>query len=156
MIERGERLTSVGCDRGENPTALATRVTNVDRYQGPPNIEASGAPVEGRSGGGLFNSAGQLVGVCFAADYEGNEGLYTALESIHDELDRLNLSDIYRKADGRRTLGTGRHSDDGDTADRPRPGADAARHASDGRRSEWCRCRSPRRIRISRCSSRQD
>ena len=97
IIERGERLTSVGCDRGENPTALATRVTNVDRYQGPPNIEASGAPIEGRSGGGLFNSAGQLVGVCFAADYEGNEGLYTALESIHDELDRLNLSDVYRK-----------------------------------------------------------
>jgi thiol-disulfide isomerase/thioredoxin len=98
IIERGERLTSVGCDRGENPTALATRVTNLDRYQGPPNIEASGAPVEGRSGGGLFNSAGELVGVCFAADYEGNEGLYTALESIHDELDRLNLSEIYRKS----------------------------------------------------------
>ncbi len=98
IIERGERLTSVGCDRGQNPTALATRVTNVDRYQGTPNIEASGAPVEGRSGGGLFNSAGQLVGVCFAADYEGNEGLYTALESIHDEMDRLNLSDVYRNA----------------------------------------------------------
>ena len=98
IIERGERLTSVGCDRGQNPTALATRVTNVDRYQGPPNIEASGAPIEGRSGGGLFNSNGQLVGVCFAADYEGNEGLYTALESIHDELDRLNLSDVYRGA----------------------------------------------------------
>jgi hypothetical protein len=99
VIERGDRLTSVGCDRGQNPTALAARVTNVDRYQGPPNIEASGAPVEGRSGGGLFNSAGQLVGVCFAADYEGNEGLYTALESIHDEMDRLNLSDVYRTAD---------------------------------------------------------
>ena len=96
VIERGDRLTSVGCDHGQNPTALATRATNVDRYQGPPNIEASGAPVEGRSGGGLFNSAGQLVGVCFAADYEGNEGLYTALESIHDEMDRLNLSDVYR------------------------------------------------------------
>ena len=73
-------------------------MTNVDRYQGPPNIEAGGAPIEGRSGGGLFNSAGQLVGVCFAADYEGNEGLYTALESIHDELDHLGLSDIYRSA----------------------------------------------------------
>ncbi len=98
ILERGDRLVSVGCDRGENPTALATRVTNVDRYQGPPNIEASGAPIEGRSGGGLFNAAGQLVGVCFAADYEGNEGLYTALESIHGEMDRLNLSDIYRNS----------------------------------------------------------
>ena len=98
IIERGDRVTSVGCDHGKDPTALATRVTNVDRYQGPPNIEAGGAPVEGRSGGGLFNSAGQLVGVCFAADYEGNEGLYTALASIHDELDRLGLSDVYRTA----------------------------------------------------------
>jgi thiol-disulfide isomerase/thioredoxin len=96
VVDRGDRVTSVGCDHGKDPTALATRVTNVDRYQGPPNIEAGGAPVEGRSGGGLFNSTGQLIGVCFAADYEGNEGLYTAIESIHDELDRLGLSDIYR------------------------------------------------------------
>jgi thiol-disulfide isomerase/thioredoxin len=98
LIDRGDRVTSVGCDHGKDPTALATRVTNVDRYQGPPNIEAGGAPVEGRSGGGLFNADGQLVGVCFAADYEGNEGLYTALASIHDELDRLGLSDVYRQA----------------------------------------------------------
>ena len=98
LIDRGDRVTSVGCDHGKDPTALATRVTNVDRYQGPPNIEAGGAPVEGRSGGGLFNAEGKLVGVCFAADYEGNEGLYTALASIHDELDRLGLSDVYRQA----------------------------------------------------------
>jgi hypothetical protein len=98
LIDRGDRVTSVGCDHGKDPTALATRVTNVDRYQGPPNIEAGGAPVEGRSGGGLFNAEGQLVGVCFAADYEGNEGLYTALASIHDELDRLGLSEVYRQA----------------------------------------------------------
>jgi hypothetical protein len=98
LIDRGDRVTSVGCDHGKDPTALATRVTNVDRYQGPPNIEAGGAPVEGRSGGGLFNAEGRLVGVCFAADYEGNEGLYTALASIHDELDRLGLSDVYRQA----------------------------------------------------------
>ena len=71
---------------------------DVNRYQGTPNIEMSGAPVEGRSGGGLFDSEGRLVGICFAADYEGNEGLYTALDSIHDELDRLGLSDIYHSA----------------------------------------------------------
>ncbi len=100
VVERGQRMTSVGCDHGKDPSALAARVTNVNRYQGPPNIEASGAPVEGRSGGGLFNSAGELVGVCFAADYEGNEGLYTALESIHDEMDRLGLSEVYRKSNG--------------------------------------------------------
>jgi hypothetical protein len=46
----------------------------------------------------LFNAQGQLVGVCFAADHEGNEGLYAALESIHGELDRLGLKEIYAKS----------------------------------------------------------
>jgi hypothetical protein len=77
---------------------LASRVTSLNRYQGPPNIETTGAPVEGRSGGGLFNQNGQLIGVCFAADKEGNEGLYAALKAIHDELNVRGLSDIYMPA----------------------------------------------------------
>jgi len=97
VIDRSDRAVSVGCSNGNDPTALATHITWLDRYQGPPNIEATGAPVEGRSGGGLFNPQGQLIGVCFAADYEGNEGLYAALKSIHDELDDKGLSEIYTK-----------------------------------------------------------
>ena len=89
VIERGDHVMSVGCDHGKDPTALASWVTATNRYKGSPNIEANGAPTEGRSGGGLFSSDGKLVGICFAADYEGNEGLYTALETIHDELDRI-------------------------------------------------------------------
>jgi len=99
-IDRGNRVASVGCSNGENPSVLPTRVTALDRYQGPPNVEAAGAPVEGRSGGGLFNEQGQLIGVCFAADPEGNEGLYSALESIHGELERIGLSAIYSKPPG--------------------------------------------------------
>jgi hypothetical protein len=94
-IERGDRVVSVGCSNGQDPTVHASRVTSIDRYQGPPNIETTGAPVEGRSGGGLFNEAGQLVGVCFAADHEANEGLYAALKSIHDELTAQGLGDIF-------------------------------------------------------------
>lgn len=97
-IQRGDRVTSVGCDHGQDPTALPTRVTAIDRYQGSPNVEAAGAPVEGRSGGGLFNGQGQLVGICFAADYEGNEGLYAALQAVRDELDGAGLGDIGRPA----------------------------------------------------------
>jgi hypothetical protein len=97
QIARGDRAVSVGCSNGEDPTVMATRVTWLDRYQGPPNIETSGAPVIGRSGGGLFNEQGQLVGVCFAADKEGNKGLYAGLQSIHDELSQLGLQEIYAK-----------------------------------------------------------
>jgi thiol-disulfide isomerase/thioredoxin len=98
-IERGDRMVGVGCSHGQDPTVLETRVTSLDRYQGPPNIEASGAPEIGRSGGGLFNGKNELVGVCNNADPEGNEGIYAGLESIHDQLDRLGLKEIYAKSD---------------------------------------------------------
>jgi len=92
----GAAVMSVGCEHGANPTPWPTHVTAVDRYLGHPNIEAAGAPVEGRSGGGLFNAAGQLVGVCNAADPQGNEGLYASLPSIHAKLDSLKLSFVHQ------------------------------------------------------------
>lgn len=95
----GERINdkvwSVGCDLGADPTVRDSRVTDIDRYHGPPNIETSGAPIQGRSGGGLFNSRGEVIGVCFAADEEGDEGLYSGLASVHAQLDGLNLQAIY-------------------------------------------------------------
>ena len=90
-----DRLWSVGCDLGADPTVRNTRVTDINRYNGAPNVECSGAPVQGRSGGGLFNQAGELVGICFAADNEGDEGLYSGLASVHAELDGLGLQDVY-------------------------------------------------------------
>jgi S1-C subfamily serine protease len=98
MLMRGDRVASVGCNNGENPTVMETRVVSADGFQ-PPSIKATGAPVEGRSGGGLFNAKGQLVGVCFGADQESNSGMYAALESVHGELDRLKLQDIYAKTE---------------------------------------------------------
>jgi len=89
-------VTSVGCNHGQDPTAIDSHVTSIDRYQGTPNVEVAGAPVEGRSGGGLFNSQGQLVGVCYAADPQSNEGLYASLPAIYAKLDSLNLAMIYR------------------------------------------------------------
>ena len=89
-------VTSVGCSHGEDPTAIDSRVSAVDRFEGTPNVEVAGAPVEGRSGGGLFNAAGQLVGVCYAAEPQADEGLYVSLPAIYRKLDSLNLSMIYR------------------------------------------------------------
>ena len=92
----GSGVTTVGCNGGANPTAIDSRITTIDRYQGPPNVEVAGAPIEGRSGGGLFNGAGQLIGVCFAADPQSNEGLYASLPSIQAKLDSLNLAMVYQ------------------------------------------------------------
>jgi thiol-disulfide isomerase/thioredoxin len=92
----GSSVTTVGCNGGANPTAMDSQITTIDRYQGPPNVEVAGAPVEGRSGGGLFNQAGQLIGVCFAADPQSNEGLYASLPSIQAKLDSLNLGMVYQ------------------------------------------------------------
>lgn len=104
----GHAAVSVGCEHGDNPTALATRITAIDRYQGSPNIEAAGAPVEGRSGGGLFNDRGELVGVCNAADPQLNEGLYASLPSIYAKLDALKLTFVYQtpsRGDARESRG---------------------------------------------------
>ena len=89
-------VTSVGCSHGDNPTAIDSRVSAVDRFEGTPNVEVAGAPVEGRSGGGLFNAEGQLVGVCYAAEPQADEGLYVSLPAIYRKLDSLNLSMIYQ------------------------------------------------------------
>ncbi len=92
----GAVVATVGCNGGENPTIVRSKITANGRYQGPPNVEVAGAPVEGRSGGGLFNAKGQLIGVCFAADPEANEGLYASLPSILEKLDSLGLSMVYQ------------------------------------------------------------
>lgn len=95
QVQMGDRVVNIGCNNGQNATARRSHVTGIDKYLGPPNIEVAGLPVEGRSGGGLFNEAGQLIGVCFAADPAEDEGVYAGLTSIHAELDRLGLSSLY-------------------------------------------------------------
>ncbi len=94
----GDPVSSVGCNGGAEPTVMSSQVTAIDKYLGPPNIQAAGLPVQGRSGGGLFNARCELIGVCNAADPEDNEGLYAAIGAIHAELDRLKLSSLVRPA----------------------------------------------------------
>lgn len=95
LIEPDEAVIGAGCDHGDEPTARRTRITSVDRYQGPPNLQVAGEPVQGRSGGGLFNADGQVIGVCNAADPQDSEGLYSALASIHALLDSAQLASLY-------------------------------------------------------------
>lgn len=98
--QAGQSVFSFGCDHGADPSRRDTRITGVDKYNqhiGSSNIEIAGAPVDGRSGGGLFDAAGQLVGVCNAADYKGDVGIYTGPGSIKWQLDRVQLSHLYQQ-----------------------------------------------------------
>ena len=94
-IARGAAVFSVGCNKGQRPSVRESRVTAIDRYLGPPNIEVAGQPIDGRSGGGLFSGDGRLIGICNAADREDNEGIYAGLPTIHWELDRIGQRRIY-------------------------------------------------------------
>ena len=94
-IARGVAVFSVGCDKGQRPSVRESRVTAIDRYLGPPNIEVAGQPIDGRSGGGLFSGDGRLIGICNLADPADNEGIYAGLTTIHWELDRIGQRRIY-------------------------------------------------------------
>lgn len=89
---------TVGCDKGADATVRQSRITAVNKYVGRPNYTAAGAPVDGRSGGGLFTADGLLIGICNAADPADDEGLYAGLASIHWQLDQIGQSAIYQRA----------------------------------------------------------
>lgn len=92
LIREGDAVFSLGCDHGDVPSRRDSRVTKLNRYMGSANIETAGAPVQGRSGGGLFNSNGELIGICFAADAELDEGLYSGTQSVLDRLHKIGFT----------------------------------------------------------------
>ena len=81
--QRGDSLVGIGCGGGSRPLKIAVRVTGVNVYLGPGNLECTGMPQQGRSGGGLFDQSGRLVGVCFAAEPKNRRGLYASLRPIY-------------------------------------------------------------------------
>lgn len=91
----GEPVAAIGCSGGEEPTRQQSRVTDVDKFEGPHNLMCVGVPVRGRSGGGLFNQKGEIVGVCSAADEQEQRGFYSGLLAIHKLLDDCQLTALY-------------------------------------------------------------
>ena len=83
---RADRVVSIGCSQGEPPSVERLRVTVLNRYLGPDTIECTGVPGQGRSGGGLFTTAGSVVGICTNADPHDHRGVYAGLKPIHELL----------------------------------------------------------------------
>jgi thiol-disulfide isomerase/thioredoxin len=94
---RGDALFSVGCAGGKDRTVEEHKVTSINRYHGPDNVECSGVPAVGRSGGGLFNQNGEIVGVCSAADRNEKRGIYAGLEPIHQILKKSRLDELIQE-----------------------------------------------------------
>lgn len=94
----GAQVSSIGCGSGEPPSREQLRVTEVNRYKGPDTVVCTGTPIQGRSGGGLFDADGTLVGVCFAADETGKRGVYCGLRPIHDLLNKYSLAHLVPSA----------------------------------------------------------
>ena len=91
VVRRSANVFTIGCNQGDDPTIVRSRISAIDKYIGFPNIEVSGQPVVGRSGGGLFTADGFLIGICNAADEQDNEGIYAGLPMILEELASVGI-----------------------------------------------------------------
>jgi thiol-disulfide isomerase/thioredoxin len=99
-LKPGQAVFSIGCDHGNNPTRHDTKISNVNRYLGAANVEIVGAPAVGRSGGGLFDGQGRLLGVCNAASKEDNEGIYAGPEVVYQQIARIGHSHLFDGSTG--------------------------------------------------------
>ena len=102
QIRPSQQVVSVGCDSGGMPSVRQHQIMSVDRIHTPREnnvpfcyIQVSGAPVGGRSGGGLFSSEGYLIGVCNTADPQRDDGHFVPSRIIRHVLDMKNLATIY-------------------------------------------------------------
>lgn len=95
-VAEGASAFSIGCNQGQPPSHLAVKVVSIDRYDVniPSHLVCSIDPAVGRSGGGLFNATGQLIGVCSCADREQREGLYMGREPIVALFEKAGLASL--------------------------------------------------------------
>jgi S1-C subfamily serine protease len=96
--KKSDVVFSIGCSNGDLPTRLNMSVVDINRYEGPENVLCTIDPTQGRSGGGLFNAQGEVIGVCSAADRQAKQGLYTGIGAIRKVITQLSLDSLLRKA----------------------------------------------------------
>lgn len=90
LLSPKQQVFSIGCGGGQPPSVEEHEITSLNRYQGPDNIECTGTPVLGRSGGGLFLD-GHLIGVCSGADTKEMRGIFAAATCFAAMLQKNHL-----------------------------------------------------------------
>lgn len=88
-----DRVLSIGCGGGDKPTRENLTLTALNKYAGPDNIECTGMPQLGRSGGGLFLGSEQ-IGVCILAEPKEQRGIYAGMKPIAQLLDKVGLGHL--------------------------------------------------------------
>ena len=93
LPEVNDRVFSIGCGGGKLPSVEEHVVTAINGCVGPENLECTGIPQQGRSGGGLFLGAEQ-VGVCILADPNYKRGIYTGMKPVAQLLRKAKLGHL--------------------------------------------------------------
>ena len=101
--ERGEQFFSFGCNHGDDPSILECNFLRLGQYSSPGEktsairYDTTKRPVQGRSGGGLFNASGQLIGICTGAAVEVDEGIYGSINVIYRGIEKAGLTQLFTK-----------------------------------------------------------
>jgi S1-C subfamily serine protease len=104
-------LTSLGIDLGAKLASWKTRLVEVlwfelnDAGNDRPFLVTAKIPEHGRSGGGLFDKDGQLVGVCVghAELVKGRRmGVFSSIESARRMLEKHELTAVIDRSEARR------------------------------------------------------
>jgi thiol-disulfide isomerase/thioredoxin len=98
----GMNMITVGCSEGREATAWNTHIirpkltmSNQGTGESFFAMECEHAPMQGRSGGGIYTSDGYVAGVCDFADPSHGRGLYAVPQAIYRILDRNQLTALY-------------------------------------------------------------
>ena len=94
-LQLNQPVFTVGCDKANSPTIRRSHYKRVAIYDSVEKYDVYGRPIDGRSGGGLFDEQGRLIGVCNAAAVHVDEGIYSGLRTIYGQLASSHLVQLF-------------------------------------------------------------
>ncbi len=85
----GEQVVVAGCPHGEPLVVERSEIVKVNRFVEEENYGVAIKPENGCSGGGLFNSRGELIGICNGFAPGPGRGVYAGLSCIYAEIAKM-------------------------------------------------------------------